>query len=178
MNVEETLKQFKKIAPDAAYSEKSKRIVLATLPRERWTIRRGLLHIFETGIAVALAVFFIFVVTGQIANTPYVKNVEPVQFSVINPETLKAEAQAVDMQIQLAEVAYAVPTSTPNESTAQTATGTTSATQSGFAAAVLRAVGANGANTSSSSTTGVAGSSTATSSAVVSVDQALNALSR
>ncbi len=172
MNLLEILKHFKNIEPDSAYAEKSKRMILATDPREPWNLGRGLAHIFETGIALALTVFFILVIAGQFSNVPYVS---PAQFSVINPATLHAEAQAVDIQIQLANVAYRATTSTPigmNETTAQsvTASGTVMAPSAGFTAAALEASG-----TASSS----ASASAATSSAsAVSVDQALQELAK
>jgi hypothetical protein len=172
MNLLETLKNFKDIKPDAAYTEKSKRMILATEPRERWSFGRGLMNIFETGIAVALAVFFILVIAGQFSNAPYVS---PARFSVINPETLHAEAQAVDIQIQLASVAYKEATSTTtavNETTPQTvlASGTTPLASAGFAPTALRA---SGVASSSVATSTSVGTSTA-----ISVDQALKELSQ
>ena len=110
----ETLKQFKNITPDPAYKESSKRAVLATMPRERWSAWRSVAAIFETGVAVALAVFFILVVTGQLSGNSYVS---PVQFSAIDPKTLNAEAQAVDIQIQLANVAYQESSTTTHQDT-------------------------------------------------------------
>jgi len=166
----EILKKFKTISPDPAYSEKSKRAILATVPKERWTFGRGLAHILEAGIAVSLVSFFIFVITGQFVNTPYVA---PVQFSVINPQALKAEAQAVDIQIQLADVAYQASTSTVNETTPQAAVGTSTSIQHGFAAA-LKAMGEPSATSSAGAGTQ---SASATSSATISVDEALKALS-
>src|ERR1700691_4074612 len=103
MNLFETLKEFKNVSPDPTFSETSKRVILATTPRERWSIGRVFAHVIETGIAVALTVFFILVIAGQFSNVPYVS---PTRFSVVNPETLSAEAQAVDIQIQLADVVY------------------------------------------------------------------------
>lgn len=168
MNLLDTLKQFKNIESDPAYAEKSKRMILATDPREPWSFGRGLAHIFETGIALTLAAFLIMVIAGQFSNVPYVS---PAPFSVINPATLHAEAQAVDIQIQLANVAYRATAKTAiamNETTAQSAaaSGTVLAPSAGFAAAALEASG-----TASSS------APVATSSAV-SVDQALQELSK
>jgi hypothetical protein len=167
MNLFETLKEFKNISPDPAYTEKSKRAILAVTPKESLSFRRVFAHIFETGVAVALTVFFILIIVGQFSNTPYVS---PAQFSVINPATLRAEAQAVDIQIQLAKVAYQEPTSTTTETTAQRAT-------SGAVAFPMKIADSAATPSSSVSAVGSQGSSTVTST-VVSVDEALNALSQ
>lgn len=165
MNLPETLKQFKNISPDPAYQEKSKRAILATIPHEPISAWRIITRIFETGIAVGLAVFFILVITGQFSNTPYVS---PVQFSVINPETLRAEAQAVDIQIQLAQVAYEETTTTP-----------TAALPGTSAAALLKALSTIASSSASTTaTTGGTSTSTPTSTPAISIDQALKALSQ
>jgi len=188
MNLLEILKQFKNITPDPANKEKSKRGILAMTPREPMSAWRIIAGIFETGIAAALAVFFILVITGQFSNAPYVS---PVKFSVINPETLNAEAQAVDIQIQLAQVAYEESTTTPavvNETTPQTASasgagGSAAPASSGFAPAALQVVGtaSSSAISGAASNGGQLANQTATStptSTTVSVDQALQALSK
>ena len=121
---------------------------------------------------MALVVFFIITITSSFSNAPYAA---PVQFSVINPETLKAEAQAVNIEIQLADVAYTQPTSTASigETTpAIAATGTNQA-PAGFAPAALRIAGVK---TPATSTPDVATGTTPV--PTVSVDQALNALSK
>lgn len=176
MNIQETLKNFKNISPNPVYSEKSKRMIFATLPREPWTLRRSVAHLFEAGFAVALAAFFIFIFAGQFSNVPYVA---PAQFSVINPATLRAEAQAVDIQIKLASVAYTTPTSTVaiSETTPQAGIGAGSGIQSGLTAAALHATGVSKVTTSSDVVAGTQENPAATSSASVSVDEALKALS-
>ena len=170
MNLFETLKQFKNISPDPAYAEKSKRAILATNPAERWSLGRWLAHTAETGVAVALVVFFIMVITGQLSGSP----VSPIQFSVIDPQTLHAEAQAVDIQIQLAKIAYQEPATTTSESTAQIAAAGVGSAPS-TAAALSAAI-----KDSAVSSTPVAGgtASSTTTSTPVTVDQALKALSQ
>jgi hypothetical protein len=166
MNLFETLKQFKNIEPDSAYKEKSKRMVLATervavAPRRGLSFGRSIAAILETGIAVALSVFFILVVSGRVTNAPYLS---PAQFSVINPDTLQAEAQAIDIQIELAQVAYTIGSSTA-ESTPQVT--------AALLAKKPSLLMAPAASPQMSSTTDAA-SSTASSS--LSVDDALRAL--
>lgn len=103
MNLFETLKQLKEITADPAFTEKSKRAVLAQAPRESWRLGKAVVRIFETGIAVALAGFFILIITGQFPSSKYLS---PVPFSVIDPQGLRAEAQAIDIQIQLTNLTY------------------------------------------------------------------------
>ena len=109
MNLFETLKQFKNIRPDRAYSDTSKRAIFAMNPREPaasfWTARRTLLRVVETGLAVALTGFFILLLTGGFGGSTFA----PVQYTTIDPQGLRAEAQAIDMQIELANVAYNSP---------------------------------------------------------------------
>src|SRR5258708_6377536 len=116
MELFETLKQFKQIQPDAAYTAISKRAILATTPRESWSAKRILIAVIETGLALGLDGFFILIATGQFFGvaTPYVP---PVQLSVITPDTLHAEAQAIDMQIELAKLSYQESTTTARVST-------------------------------------------------------------
>lgn len=169
MNLPEILKQFKSIEPDAAFKEKSKRAVLAQMPKEKWSIRRVIITIFESGMGVALTVFFILIIIGQF---PGQSAVTPVQLSVINPETLRAEAQAVDIQIQLANVAYLESTTTVNETTPTL-----------HPAVFMPAIGASSsliAPATASSTPVSVTSSTPnpTPSSTLSVDQALQELSK
>lgn len=103
MNLFELLKQFKHIEPDAAFSASSKRAILAQAElKETLTSRRIIFNIFEAGAAVALTGFFILVLTGALSNSRFA----PVQFSAIDPQGIRAEAQAIDIQIELANVAY------------------------------------------------------------------------
>ena len=162
MNLFEILKQFKTIQPNADFTEKSKRGILAQMPKEPVSARRFIFGILETGIAVALAGFFILILTGQFSNNAYIA---PVQLSVVNPETLRAEAQAVDIQIQLANLTYQESSSTSDASTPQVA-----------AAIVAKQPNLLTIVASSSTGSATVASSTATSS--VSVDQALEQLSK
>lgn len=103
MNIEEILGQLKKIEPRAAYTETSRRALLAMEPvaRQPWTARRTLLHILESGVAVALAGFFVILLTGGLSGSQLAP-----QYSAIDPQSLHAEAEAIDIQIQLANLKY------------------------------------------------------------------------
>jgi hypothetical protein len=110
MNLFDILKQFKNIEPDPAFAEKSKRAILASPQNMVAGIGVGILRFFETGVAVVLAGFFIMLITGGFAGQ---QSLAPVQYSVIDPQGLRAEAQAVDLQIRLLNVNYSEVTSTP-----------------------------------------------------------------
>lgn len=109
MNLLEILKQFKTIEPDQTFSETSKRAIFAMNPQEPaasfWTARRTFLRIVETGLAVTLTGFFVLLLTGGLGGTTFA----PVQYSAIDPQGLRAEAQAIDMQIELVNVNYNSP---------------------------------------------------------------------
>jgi hypothetical protein len=170
MELFDLLKNFKKIQPDAAYKESSKRAVLAEMLQKRISAWRTIATIFETGFAVALAIFFVLIITSQVPGislpgplTTKIPGVSPAQLSVINPQTLRAEAQAVDIQIQLAQLTYQESTATI-ESTPQ------------VAAAIIAKRPAAIAASSSSTPAGTSTSSTSSSS--LSIDQALQELSQ
>ena len=170
MNLFETLRKFKTIKPDPWYAEKSKRAILASEQNApAMNPFRRVLQFVETGAAVALAGFFVLLITGAFSNSTYIA---PVQFSVIDAAGLHAEAQAIDMQIQLASVNYPDVASTNNGSTPEATA--PAATAKSFSAALKTA-------TSSASTqaTAVAGTSTgeAATTSTTSVDDALRALS-
>jgi len=106
MNLFQILKQFKNIEPDSAFKETSRRALLAYEPvapaTHHWSAQRTLWRIIETGVAVALTGFFVLLITGAFSGSGLV----PVQYSAIDPQSLHAEAQAIDIQIQLANVNY------------------------------------------------------------------------
>ncbi len=173
MNLFETLKQFKRIEPDPAFSEKSKRMILAMPQETRPAIAvRGalmFLHTIETAAALALAGFFILLATGSFSGTKYLA---PVQYSVIDPGSLHAEADAIDTQIQLANVSYTEVSSTVMGSTAAMAGGTGPVVARVLAAKGKTAVAAAGTPDHATS------SASSTEPAPLSVDQALQQLSQ
>ena len=159
MDLFEILKQFKMITPDEAFTEKSKRAVLASSPLKKpgimgvFQAQHLIFRIVETGAALALAGLFVVLITGGFFGL----TISPVRLSAIDPKTLRAEAQIVDAQINLAELNYSEPALVA-ESTQKLAT------------AIKQ-----GSNIVSSSSVTNASS---TSSSTVSIDQALEALSK
>ena len=155
MNLLETLQNLKKIQPDPTFSENSRRAVLASLPMEPLSPRRIFARSLAAAGSLVLAGALIFIIAGGLSAT----NLAP-QFSSIDPTALRAEAQAIDTEINLLNVNYAYP-----ESAASTEP--------------IPAAGKTGGiivkNTSSSTPTAMA-SSTPTS--TMSVDQILQGLSQ
>ncbi len=159
MNLHETLKQFKQIEPNARYAATSKRAILATtpggMPVHGWNAQRTIWKIIESGAAVALTGFFILLIMGAFNGAPFVP-----QYTAIDTQALRAEAQAIDMQIQLANLNYANPIA---ESTMQMA---------GAPKAAVRVL------SSAESTALVAPTGTPSSTDAVSIDQALQSLTK
>jgi hypothetical protein len=162
MELLEILKQFKTITPDPDFTTKSKRAVLAELPLENPVfgvsgIRRIIFHVIETGVAVGLAGLFIILITGGFSGSV----ISPVKFSAIDPQTLHAEAQAIDAQIDLASVNYSEPAAV------------TESTQK-IAASLNKEISVTVASSTPSSTI----TTEATTTPSLSIDQALQALSQ
>lgn len=171
MNLFETLKQFKNITPDPQFTEKSKRMILAAPQNAQPAVAvRGVfvfLRALETAAALTLAGLFILFVTGF----PGTGTLNSGHYSVIAPGSLRAEAQTIDMQIQLAEVNYAAVSSTAAESTAALA-GNAGGTLA------LKSAPANSAAGADTSDAAASGTASSTGSSTLSVDQALEQLSQ
>lgn len=156
MKLFDILKQFKNIEPDTQFSQRSKREILLS-PRSAHRTVRGIfifLRAIETSAAVVLAGFFILVLTGSFSGT---HSIAPIQYAVIDPAGLHAEAQAIDMQIQLANIDYPQTTST---------VGSTIATGTALKIAFVKPI------------TSAAITPTSTASSTLSIDQALGELSQ
>jgi hypothetical protein len=106
------------------------------------------------GAARALAGLFIVLIMGGFSGSA----ISPVRFSAIDPQTLRAEAQEIDAQIELASLNYSEPALVA-ESTQKLAA----------------AIGEKSAVAAVFSTVST---STAISTSTVSIDQALEALSK
>lgn len=171
MKLSDTLKQFKNIQPDEGFARRSRAEILLAPQVEHRTMRGvfAFLHVIEAGAAVALAGFFILILTGSFSPT---RSIAPIQYAVIDPAGLHAEAQAIDMQIQLADIQYPQVTSTSVVTPAASV-----ALTKAFAAALSAASSSSGA-AAATSTPAASSSSTSTATTSLSVDQALQQLSQ
>ncbi len=169
MTLFELLKQFKKIEPDTAFTETSRRAILAHEPvapiAHGWSAQRTLWKIFETGAAVALTGFFVLLITGAFSGTRF----SPVQYSALDPQSLHAEAQAIDIQVQLANVNYAEAVA---ESTMPTSV------RKPASAAAARPLLTTASGTTPNGGTGTATGPTSSVTSTLTIDQALQGLAK
>ncbi len=154
MDLFETLKQLKKIEPDPTFRENSRRAVLASAQLESTTPHRVLARILGAAGSLVLAGALIFIITGGLSKT----RLAP-QFSSIDPVALRAEAQAIDLQINLLNVNY-----TENPESTTPTQGGTQKQESNISPSLI-------ASTTQSATSSVPTST-------VSIDEALQALSK
>lgn len=160
MKLTDLVKQFKNIEPDRAYSAKSLADILSHTPHER---PRFLLTEFfapkmRFASAVGLTGFLMLLVAG---GATVVRLFVPAGLTSLDPAGLRAEAQAIDMQVQLANLQYSEP-----------GNGAKSAISGNLVRRVAN-VATNGENIASLAT-----SSEGTSTQVLSIDEALDELSR
>ena len=105
-NLLNTIKKFQLLKPDSAYTKRSRETILA--PRLRWFNVFGdwVLQKVQTGAAVALAGFCLFIIfAGARIWQPF----SPLNATNLDLSNLKAEAQAIDIQINLANLRYSEP---------------------------------------------------------------------
>lgn len=116
MEIEKVLRQFKNIRPRDEFSKISRATILATprIPQRTWA--EILWPSLRFSSAALITGFIIFVVVGVFSLTGINSKV-PV--ASLDPITLRAEAEAIDIQIQLTALGYDNPlqvihdTSTP-----------------------------------------------------------------
>lgn len=104
MNLKTLFKQLKTIEPDAAYTARSRRTVLGlrdghpvTAPTFWDIIVRGL----TSGSSIALGGILLLIIAGAFSFSAFLS---PFELSGLDPTGLRAEAQAVDIQIQLTDI--------------------------------------------------------------------------
>ncbi len=103
MDIIELLKQFKKIEPGKEYAKQSRHSILSLKQKERQTFWQIFARSAKVGTALAFSGLLIFMILGGFSAW---KMLSPLQISNLDPASLKAEAQAIDMQIQLANLNY------------------------------------------------------------------------
>lgn len=105
MDLFKNLKKLQKIEPDVSYAAKSKQIVLSEKPKflsssVAWQLIRQSL---ESGLSVALVGVLLVLLLGGFS---VFKSLTPLQTQNFDPSSLVAEAQNIDIQIQLADLQY------------------------------------------------------------------------
>lgn len=101
------LKELKAIRPEEGFVRRSRQIILASSQARRGFLglKISIFESFRLAAAVTLASALLFVVFGGLSLFN-VKNLSPMILSSLNNESLKAEEQKLDFQIQLGEVTY------------------------------------------------------------------------
>lgn len=107
MNLENLLKQLNRIEPDPEYTRRSKIAILSSAQNDSKKTAWGLVWSgirFSTGAMVTgLVIVLLFVAFSAI------KFSAPTPLAALDPITLKAEAEAIDIQIKLATLGYENP---------------------------------------------------------------------
>lgn len=106
MDIFSLIKKLHDITPDPEYTDRSKRAILGLpfeAPRERVTVGRFILNTLQFGSAIALASFLIMLVFGGFSIGGIF---EQFRMASLDPQSLRAEADAIDIQIKIAELSY------------------------------------------------------------------------
>jgi hypothetical protein len=99
----EALQQLKNIEADKDYTKKSRFLLMSQIsenrPRRAWAL---LLQGAQIGGAVAFASLLIALILGGLASS----SLAPLRLSSLDQASLRAEAQAIDIQIRLTNLNY------------------------------------------------------------------------
>ena len=107
MEIIELLKKIKSVEANHDYSRKSRGIILSHAKEETFnsniTVGGIIAGVFRSGWATALTAVFLFLVIGGFS---VLKIFSPATTAVVDITGLKAEAQAIDAQIELTNIVY------------------------------------------------------------------------
>lgn len=104
MDLLETLKKFKKLEPEAGYTLRSRKIILSHGKARSWFLfKETLVSILQSGSAIALTAVLLVLVLGGFSVWKFFSATNPVGIDVAG---LRAEAEAIGIQIQLTNIAY------------------------------------------------------------------------
>ena len=115
MNLLELIKKLKEIEPDKHYTEKSRSVILSTPLTKKLRYTSSWLPQLKFIGAFSLASLIFFILLGGFSNSKFST---PLRLSSLDPVNLRAEADAIDIQIQLTDIHYRESSFTSNESTA------------------------------------------------------------
>ena len=101
------LKSFMKIQPDAEFTKRSRRLVLAAPQNQKrfFGIRLGFFESIKLGAALTLASVLTFIVIGGISFFQLTK-VSPSALTSFDSASLSTEASSFDFSIHLGEAKY------------------------------------------------------------------------
>ena len=115
MNLLELIKKLKEIEPDKHYTEKSRSVILSTPLTKKLRYTSSWLPQLKFIGAFSLASLIFFILLGGFSNSKFST---PLKLSNLDPVNLRAEADAIDIQIQLTDIHYRESSVAGNESTA------------------------------------------------------------
>jgi hypothetical protein len=127
MDILKTLKQLKAIAPNEHYTQISKRAILSTPKKAHLTPWQFMLQAMQSGAALTLTGILFILLFGGVSAWKWIS--PSFDIASLDPKTLHAEAQAIDIQIQLANLSYTEPSSTAATTNAGVVTTTPSIPQ-------------------------------------------------
>lgn len=100
------LKELKNIIPEEGFIKHSRNIVLSS-PQLKRSLKVSFFESFKLATALSLASVLLFILVGGLSLLN-VKNLSPVILTSLNDESLKAEEEKLDFQIQLGQISYPV----------------------------------------------------------------------
>ncbi len=107
-NIEEIIKQFKKIEPSEEYKAHSLRLILSSPQKqsEIFPIRIRIFEMIKFSAALGLTGILMIISLSDIFPTLNARLLSPVLLSNLNEEKIKNEAGQVDIKITVAEARY------------------------------------------------------------------------
>lgn len=103
MDIFKSLQNLKAIEPTRDFTIKSRSLILGKNRGAGLTVLGLILRNLELGASVALVGLLIFMILGGFSAWKFFA---PLQITNLDPSSLKAEAQAIDIQIQLTNLNY------------------------------------------------------------------------
>jgi len=103
MDLFKSLKNLKNIEADREFTKKSRSLLLNTKQRSASGFWGVVLNNIEVGASMALAGLLMFAILGGLNAWSFLS---PVDITSLDPESLRAEAEAIDIQIELTNLSY------------------------------------------------------------------------
>lgn len=107
MDILELLKKLKSVEPNRDYSRKSRMVILgrqgSRLPVFSFSFGEIATGVFRSGWAIALTAVLLLLTIGSFS---FLKFISPATTAVVDLTGLRAEAQNIDTQIELANIVY------------------------------------------------------------------------
>lgn len=105
-NIEEIIKQLKKIEPSEKYKAESLRMILSSPQNPETRFSFGLSELLKFGTALALTGLLILISTTDMFSSLNARLLSPVLSSNLDSQKIQNEANQVDIKITVAEAKY------------------------------------------------------------------------